>query len=100
MEMVMVNNQINSTILGSGVPRGGGALGARAPPLNKKCLEGSTGLKHYSQVSNFFLLASTPLNKFLGTPLILGVYHSIDNAIFMLPIMPIIEYKSLMSIQI
>jgi hypothetical protein len=47
----------------------GGALGARAPPLDKKCLEGSTGLKNYPQGSKFFLLASTPLSKFLGTPL-------------------------------
>jgi len=50
--------------------RGGGALGARALPLDKKWLEESTGLKNYSQGSKFFLLASTPLSKFLGMPLI------------------------------
>jgi hypothetical protein len=38
--------------------------------LDKKCLEGSTGLKNYPQKLKFFLLASTPLSKFLGTPLI------------------------------
>jgi hypothetical protein len=48
----------------------GGALGARALPLDRKCLEESTGLKNYSQGSKFFLLASTSLSKFLGTPLV------------------------------
>jgi hypothetical protein len=55
--------------LWQGRTQGGGALGARAPSLDKKCLEGSTGLKNYPQGSKFFLLASTPLSKFLGTPL-------------------------------
>jgi len=47
----------------------GGALGARAPPLEKKCLEGSKGLKNYSQDQRFSPLAGTPLRKFLATPL-------------------------------
>jgi len=56
-------------IIIQGHTQGGGALGARAPPLDKKCPEGSTGLKNYPQGSDFFLLARTPLSKFLGTPL-------------------------------
>ncbi len=68
-------NTLNLDTLVQGRTQGGGALGVRAPPLDKKCLEGSTGLKNYSQVSNFFLLASTPLSKFLGTPLHLSPLH-------------------------
>jgi hypothetical protein len=47
----------------------GGALGARAPPLEKKCLEGTKGLKKYLQEQRFSPLACTPLRKFLATPL-------------------------------
>ncbi len=47
----------------------GGALGARAPPLEKKCLEGSKGLKTYPPDQRFSPLTGTPLRKFLATPL-------------------------------
>jgi len=56
-----------------GVARGvGDARGAQAPPppLDRKCLEGRKGLKNYSPGQEFFLLAGTPISKFLATPLI------------------------------
>jgi hypothetical protein len=51
-----------------GVARGG-ALGACAPLLEKKSLEGSKDLKTYSQNKRFSPLA--PLRKFLATPLVI-----------------------------
>jgi Ran GTPase-activating protein (RanGAP) involved in mRNA processing and transport len=38
--------------------------------LEKKCLEGTKGLKNYSQEQRFSPLACTPLRKFLATPLV------------------------------
>jgi hypothetical protein len=49
-----------------GVARGC-AKGARAHPVEKKWLEGSTGLKTDPQGRQFFPLAGTPLGKFLAT---------------------------------
>jgi len=43
-----------------GVARGGGALGARAPPLDEKYLEGDTGLKNYSQESKHIAAGRHP----------------------------------------
>jgi hypothetical protein len=37
--------------------------------LEKKCLEGSKGLKTHQQDQRFSPLAGTPLRKFLATPL-------------------------------
>jgi len=47
------------------------AKGAQAHPLEKKWLEGSTGLKNDPQSRQFFTLAGTPLGKFLATILTL-----------------------------
>ncbi len=47
--------------------QGGGFPGARAHPLEKKWLEGSTGLKNDPQGRQVFPLAGTPLGKFLAT---------------------------------
>jgi hypothetical protein len=38
--------------------------------LDRKCLEGRKGLKNDSPGQEFFLLAGTPVSKFLATPLI------------------------------
>ena len=38
----------------------GGALGARAPPLEKKCLEGGTGLKKLFVGSKIFSAGGHP----------------------------------------
>jgi hypothetical protein len=38
--------------------------------LEKKYLEGSKGLKNYSQDQRFSPVAGTPLRKFLATPLV------------------------------
>ncbi len=47
------------------------ARGAQAPPLlDRKCLEGRKGLKNYSPGQECFLLAGTPVSKFLATLLI------------------------------
>ncbi len=45
---------------------GGGSPVARAHPLEKKWLEGITGLKNDPQGRQVFLLAGTPLGKFLA----------------------------------
>ncbi len=43
----------------------------RQPPLlDRKCLEGRKGLKNYSPGQECFLLAGTPVSKFLATLLI------------------------------
>ncbi len=46
------------------------AKGARAHPLEKKWLEGNTGLKNDPQGRQVFPLAGTPLGKFLATLLV------------------------------
>jgi hypothetical protein len=53
---------LESFVVARGVAKGG-ALGARAPPLEKKCLEGTKGLKNYLQEQRFSPLACTPLEN-------------------------------------
>jgi hypothetical protein len=59
----------------------GCAKGARAHLLEKKWLEGSTGLKNDPQDRQVFPLAGTPLGKFLATLL----DPSLDIIIISLP---------------
>jgi hypothetical protein len=54
-----------------------GSPGARAQPLEKKWLEGSTGLKNDPQGRQVSPLAGTSLGKFLATLLIRNFYKEI-----------------------